>query len=64
MLLLNKDNIDQLVPEDAMNIEYCAIQDDDVWRVGFVNELTNVKFGETTIDGFSQEGLDSMTVSM
>ena len=58
MLLVNKYNIEDLVPEDAMKIDYCVIEDENVWRIGFVNELTDVKFGESIVDGFTQEELD------
>ena len=59
-LLVNKTNIDSLVPDDAMDIRYHEISEENVWRVNIVKELTDVKFGESYVEGFSRKELDSI----
>ena len=58
MMLVGKTDIDRLVPADALDIKYHEIKEEDAWRVGFVKELTDVKFGEAYVDGFSRKELD------
>ena len=60
MLLVNKQNVDELVPSDAMNIKYNEIPKEQAWRVGLVKELTDVKFGELSVDGFSRNELNAI----
>ena len=60
MILTDKPNIDTLVPNDAMSIKYNEIGEVDAWRIGFVNELTDVKFGEAFVDGFSRKELEEI----
>ena len=55
MILVGKTSIDTLVPADALDIKYHEINEEDAWRVGFVKELTDVKFGEAYVDGFSRK---------
>ena len=39
MLLVNKTDIDKLVPSDAMNIKYHEMSEDDAYKVNMVKEL-------------------------
>ena len=60
MLLVNKTDIDKLVPSDAMDIKYHEISEADAYKVNLVKELTDVKFGEAFVEGFSRKELDSI----
>ena len=60
MLLVNKTDIDKLVPSDAMVIKYHEMSEDDAYKVNMVKELTDVKFGEACVEGFSRKELDSI----
>ena len=58
MLLVQKTSILDLVPEDAYKVVYHEMPENEAWRVGFVTEITDVKFGEATIEGFSKKELN------
>ena len=58
MLLVRKNSILDLVPEDALKVSYNEIPEQDTWRLGFVNKITDVKFGEANIEGFTIEELN------
>ena len=58
MLLVRKDSILDLVPEDALKVSYNEIPEEETWRLSFVNEITDVKFGEANIEGFTIEELN------
>ena len=58
--LVNKVNIDHLVPNDAFSICYHSIPETEIWRVDMINEITDAKFGMSEIPGFSHEELDDM----
>ena len=34
--------------------------DEESWRVGIIREMTDRKFGQMTVDGFSDEECDEM----
>ena len=57
-LLVNKTTIDSLVPSDAMTIKYHEVSEEQAWRVGVAKELTDVKFGEMYVEGFSRKELN------
>jgi hypothetical protein len=40
---------------DIENIEYAKMTDVNCWRVDVIKELTDVKFGQLIVDGFSME---------
>ena len=56
--LVKKTSIDSLVPGDALVIKYHEIDEKEAWRIDVVKELTDVKFGEAYVDGFSRKELD------
>ncbi len=58
MLLVQKTNVADIVLEDALDVTYHEIPDCKAWRIGFVNEITDVKFGEASIDGFIRKELN------
>jgi hypothetical protein len=55
LLLTKKENIDQISDRDIDGIIYAEILEDDKWRVDIIKEVTDVKFGQSTIEGFTLE---------
>jgi hypothetical protein len=45
---------------DIENIEYAKMSGDDMWRVNMIKEVTEVKFGQLSIEGFSIEECEEM----
>ena len=60
MILVNKTSIESLVPGDALDIKYHEIEEQQTWKIGVVKELTDVKFGEAFVEGFSRKELDAI----
>ena len=60
LLLLDKDDIDELTPHDAKNIVYAPLPSEDEWRIGFAKEITDIKFGRMSLEGFSTEELNDL----
>jgi hypothetical protein len=55
MFLVNKTNINQLNIHDAQTVQYHKIRPEDTWKVSVLRELTDVKFNNLCLDGFSDE---------
>ena len=60
MILVKKSSIDSLVPGDALDIKYHEIDEQQAWKIDIVKELTDVKFGESFVEGFSRKELNAM----
>ena len=60
MKLVDKDSIESLNQFDANNITYANIEDENVWRVNFVREITDIKFGENYLDNFKRKELNTI----
>ena len=58
MLLVQKTSVSDLVPEDAHKVEYHKMPQHEAWRAGFVTEITDGKFGNASIEGFSKKELN------
>jgi hypothetical protein len=59
LLLTDKMQVDDLEPSLVENIMYHKIEDKDMWRVGLVKELLDLKHGEVLLpEGWSTEELD------
>ena len=59
-MLTKKESIEQISDTDIENIEYDNMSDDEVWRVNMIKEVTDVKFDQLTIEGFSIEECEEM----
>ena len=60
MLLLKKRNIENVSKEDYRSIEYNKIEAKDVWKVPFIREITDRKFNQLEVDGFTYEELEEI----
>ena len=55
LILTKKDNIDSISAKDIDDIEYEEIFSEDLWRSNVIKELTDVKFDQLNVEGFSDE---------
>ena len=50
LLLVKKSKVEDITKEDIENIEYATLDNDDIWSVNIIHEITNVKFGQTVVE--------------
>ena len=55
LLLTNKSSVEEITNVDIEYIEYDAISDENRWRIDLIREITDTKFGQLQIDGYSFE---------
>ena len=60
LLLTNKSNIDKLELLDFKCVNYHPIKKEDDWKPGIILEITDVKFNQLEVDGFSFEELEEI----
>ena len=60
MLLVNKNTVDDLHPSDTTDLIFCPLPESEKWRINFIHEITEIKFGEFTQHGFEKEELDDI----
>ena len=60
LLLTKKTKVEDITEKDIENIESDEISDDNMWRVNIIREITDLKFGQVMIDGFSIEECDEI----
>ena len=47
-----------LVPDDALHVPYYEITENQLWRKEMANEITEAKFGNLVIEGFTTKELN------
>ena len=60
MLLCDKNSVNDLTPDDALNIKYHEPPKDEIWRLGVLEELLEVQYGDLNVPGFNDEELAMM----
>ena len=60
MLLCNRNLVSDLIPDDALNIKYHEPPAEELWRLGVLDELLEVQYGDLTVPGFNDEELSMM----
>ena len=49
LLLTKKNTIEEITLEDIKLIKYNQIDNNDMWKVGFINEVTEIKFNQSSV---------------
>ena len=60
MLLLKKRSIENLSRDDYRQIKYNKIKAKDDWKVPFIREITDRKFNQLEVEGFTHEELEEI----
>ena len=60
LLKTDKTSIQDLVPNDTLNIEYHPIQEDEKWKVSFIQELIEAKNSNLEVVDFTDDELDEI----
>jgi aspartate/glutamate racemase len=60
LLLTRKDTIEELVPDDAFQMNYIPVMDENKWRIAMIKELIDVKWGKTDIENLSDDDIEAI----
>ena len=60
MELVNKDNIEELIVEDAQMIVYKEIPAEESWRIDVVKDIIDIKNKNASLENFTDEDLENM----
>ena len=60
LLLTDKNYIDELRKEHLQDIKYQDVDPTNKWKIGFIKEITNVKFNQLEVENFSKEELEDI----
>ena len=60
LLLTDLSRIDDLQPSTVNKIKYKEMLDRDKWRIPLIKEVMDMKYGNTTPEGWTQEELDEI----
>ena len=52
--------LDDISETDIEEIDADRIQEEDIWRVGIIKEMTDIKFGQLDIEGFSEDECEAI----
>ena len=58
MLLTGKGTVEELKPADTDKIEYHKIPEEESWRIDFVQELIDIKYGDLVANSMMKPELD------
>ena len=60
LLLSKKSNVDKLDIFDFKSINYHPISKEDSWKPGMILEITDIKFNQLEVNGFSYDELEEI----
>ena len=60
MFLVGKNDIGDLCPGDIDGIKYAPVPNDAEWRIDILNELIDVKYGNSSIGILNKEEIDDI----
>ena len=55
LILTKKTKVEDITSKDIEDIEYAKMCQEEKWRIEMIKELTDIKFGQLELDGFSNE---------
>ena len=60
MLVTGKSTIDDLEPQDAYDIKYYPVNDENKWKIEVARELLEVQYGSLNLDNFRKDDIKDM----
>ena len=60
LLPSDKSNIDDLRKDHIRKIKYQDVDPTNEWKIGFIKEITDVKFNQLEVENFSKEELEDI----
>ena len=60
LLRTSKSTVFELLPEDALSVEYHPITIDNEWKVDFISEIIQAKHKQLNILNLSEDDLEDM----
>ena len=57
LLLTEKTSVDQLGANDYSSVEYHPLRPEETWKVTFIKELIDIKFGRKTVEDFDMDDI-------
>ena len=60
LLLTDKSNIEDLRKDHIREIKYHNVDPTNEWKIGFIKEITDVKFNQLEVENFSKEELEDI----
>ena len=60
MLLVKKNNIEDLTPADIEQIVYCPVEENDEWKIVFAKELVELQSGSLVLPNFDTDEIQEM----
>ena len=64
LLLVNKSDVDDLVPEDSSKIQYRPEDEENTWKIRMVKELIEVRNGTLQVDNFNKDEINEVLDSL
>ena len=55
LALTNKSKVEDITTNDIDNIVYEEMPEGNEWRIDLIKEVTDIKFGQLELDGFTHE---------
>ena len=59
-LLTDRSSVDKLEINDYKAVNYHPISDQDIWRTEIIKEITDVKFNQLEVPGFTFEEMEEI----
>ena len=60
MLLVKKTTIEDLNPTESDNVQYCPVDEDNIWKIGVAKELLEVQSGNMELPNFKFKEIQQM----
>lgn len=60
LALTKKSKVEEITAADIEKIVYAEIPEGNKWRVELIKEITDIKFGQLELNGFTKEECEEM----
>ena len=60
LLNTNHDDVDKLMPNDAFQIKFEEVKEENEWKINIVKELIDAKWGEVIIENLLFDEIDNL----
>ena len=64
LLLTDRDTIEEISKHDVKGLKYHEVSNDNIWKIGFIKEIIEIKNNQASLNDFSKEELNDILANL
>ena len=62
--MTDRDTIEEISKHDVKGLKYHEVSNENIWKIGFIKEIIEIKNNQASLNDFSKEELNDILANL